>query len=195
MELSQRLNKLMLTYNLEAKDIAYCDLVLSGWLKHEAAFYAYGLALPEKSKINLYIKEYTKNHPGIEQYLSDAEKEKMEQSVKAERLKTIEAQKRAKAEMEAARASAANVNNETTDVLEKDDLLKLYSEIIRDPLADAKTKMDAAKGLSDLTQMKKEVAQVEDNRTHFFLPLSCHKCELYMNFQKLKQDERTDKQK
>lgn len=38
--------------------------------------------------------------------------------------------------------------------------------------------------IADITQAKKDEIKEEDNTIHFYLPLTCHYCELYMNSKK-----------
>lgn len=54
--------------------------------------------------------------------------------------------------------------------------LNTLANITKDP----KQKTEILMKLADLQQMKKDKTDEEDNTIHYYLPLSCQNCELYM---------------
>lgn len=68
----------------------------------------------------------------------------------------------------------ANVNRDKDDVVRE---LNLLADQAKDP----KLKSELLLRLADLQQMKKDpVDETEDNTVHYYLPLTCHKCSLYI---------------
>lgn len=49
------------------------------------------------------------------------------------------------------------------------------------PILRGKDRLDALMKIADLQQMKKEETKTEEDKVHFYLPLTCHHCELYIN--------------
>lgn len=173
MELSAKVKKMMDEYGIQPEDVAYCSLVASGWLKPEAAYYAYHLAYFDRQKLTSFIEARGKAFGGISRCLGALN----EQNAATER-----EMKELKAKIREMRRSGRRASESLPDRLTKEDLGTLYTNIIHDNLADSKTKMDAAKNYTALYQMNKIDEEVEDNRIHFFLPLTCNKCSLYKQF-------------
>lgn len=68
----------------------------------------------------------------------------------------------------------ANVNRDKDDVVRE---LNLLADQTKDP----KQKTEILMRLADLQQMKKDpVEDEEDTTVHYYLPLSCHQCSLYI---------------
>ena len=67
-----------------------------------------------------------------------------------------------------------NANREKEDIVRE---LNILADITKDP----KQKTEILMKLADLQQMKRDpVDDTEDNTVHYYLPLSCHKCSLYI---------------
>ena len=63
---------------------------------------------------------------------------------------------------------------------EKEDIVRELN-ILADITKDPKLKSELLLKLADLQQMKKDpVDETEDNTVHYYLPLTCHKCSLYI---------------
>ena len=63
---------------------------------------------------------------------------------------------------------------------EKEDIVRELN-ILADITKDPKQKTEILMKLADLQQMKKDpVEETEDNTVHYYLPLTCHKCSLYI---------------
>ena len=72
----------------------------------------------------------------------------------------------------------ANVNRDKDDVVRE---LNLLADQAKDP----KLKSELLLRLADLQQMKKDpVDETEDNTVHYYLPLTCYKCGLYLENKK-----------
>lgn len=67
-----------------------------------------------------------------------------------------------------------NVNREKSDIIRE---LNVLADCTKDP----KLKSELLLRLADLQQMRKDpIDQVEDNTVHYYLPLSCYQCSLYI---------------
>lgn len=63
---------------------------------------------------------------------------------------------------------------------EKEDIVRELN-ILADLTKDPKQKTEILMRLADLQQMKKDpIDEVEDNTVHYYLPLSCYQCSLYI---------------
>lgn len=170
MELSAKVKKMMDDYGIQPEDVAYCCLVASGWLKSEAAYYAYHLSYFDRQRIASFMDARSKTFSGIT---------KLTNALIGQSAATEKELKELKTRLREMKRSGKKASESLPDRLTKEDLGTLYTNIIHDNLADSKTKMDAAKNYTALYQMNKMDEEVEDNRIHFFLPLTCNKCGLY----------------
>lgn len=173
MELSAKVKKTMDDYGIQPEDVAFCSLVAAGWLKPEAAFYAYHLAYFDRQKLTSFIEARGRAFGGIGKCLNAM--------IEAGNAQLAEI-KELKSRLREMRKSGRKTASQLPDKLTKEDLGTLYTNIIHDVTADSKTKMDAAKNYTALYQMNKIEEEEEDNRIHFFLPLTCNKCGLYKSF-------------
>lgn len=77
---------------------------------------------------------------------------------------------------------------ENPELTDEEVLSKATKEETLKDLLIAKSKMrfgskewlDATKLIADLQQMKKEIVEDEDTTIHYYLPLNCRNCELYI---------------
>ena len=77
-----------------------------------------------------------------------------------------------------------NANREKEDIVRE---LNILADITKDP----KQKTEILMKLADLQQMKKDpVDETEDNTVHYYLPLTCYKCGLYLGNKKKEEKER-----
>ncbi|MCQ2231436.1 MAG: hypothetical protein MJZ30_06265 [Paludibacteraceae bacterium] len=169
MELTARLKKITEKYDLDPEDVIYCDLTRAGWGKFEAIFYAYHLSYFDVSKINIWMRDRQKLHPGIAKLLIDYEEEDKE-----ERKKIRELEEKVKSQKK--RASATKIDADS-DKMTKEELGRMYVQIMKNPNADDKSKMEASKAYTQLYQLQKEQDKDEDNRLNFYLPANCHYCD------------------
>lgn len=178
---------LLEAYGLEPSDLMYCDLVISGWGKIEAAFFAYGLAYEDQTRIRKFLHDHVIRVSGVERYIDERKRsltdnlgKRMARKAAREEREAREFEKRVKTEVDARLREL--MGDKPTDKLSKEDLGRLYTSIINDPAADSKTKMDAAKNYTALYQINKTEEKEEDNRINFYLPLTCNKCSIYKAF-------------
>lgn len=156
--------KVMSEHVIDEMDLAFCDLVAAGWNERLAAYYAYGLSTDNDSSIDTFIKNQKSYHPGILSYQKQLDEERNEE---ARRL-----QKRS-AEIE---AQAMPTQHEEYDLRTKQGMLEYLIELSSTSGLDLKTRADLAKQISDLQNYKKEEVKIEDNRIHFYLPITCKYC-------------------
>lgn len=178
---------LLEAYGLEPSDLMYCDLVISGWGKIEAAFFAYGLAYEDQTRIRKFLHDHVIRVSGVERYIDERKRsltdnlgKRMARQAAREEREAREFERRVKTEVDARLREL--MGDKPTDKLSKEDLGRLYTSIINDPTADSKTKMDAAKNYTALYQINKTEEKEEDNRINFYLPLTCNKCSIYKAF-------------
>lgn len=178
---------LLEAYGLEPSDLMYCDLVISGWGKIEAAFFAYGLAYEDQTRIRKFLHDHVIRVSGVERYIDERKRsltdnlgKRMARQAAREEREAREFERRVKTEVDARLREL--MGDKPTDKLSKEDLGRLYTSIINDPSADSKTKMDAAKNYTALYQINKTEEKEEDNRINFYLPLTCNKCSIYKAF-------------
>ena len=77
-----------------------------------------------------------------------------------------------------------NANREKEDIVRE---LNILADITKDP----KQKTEILMRLADLQQMKRDpVDDTEDNTVHYYLPLTCYKCGLYLENKKKVEKER-----
>lgn len=69
---------------------------------------------------------------------------------------------------------------------DKDEVLNALAATVKD--LKGKERADVLMKIADLQQMKKEETIKEDNTVHYYLPLSCKNCELYMKARRRKTD-------
>ena len=58
------------------------------------------------------------------------------------------------------------------------------------PYVSGKDRADLLMKIADLQRMKQEENIAEDNTVHFYLPVTCHMCDLYNKEKKRKEEER-----
>lgn len=175
MEYTAPTRKLLEQYDIEATDLMYCTLLRSGWGKHEAVFYAYHLQWFDLAKINVFIRERTKARPGIITLIND---NTAQDRAAAKELRDL----KDKLKQQKKRQSTSKPDDSIDpDKMSKEELGRMYCQIMRDNSSDDKTRMDAAKAYSSLFQLQKEQTEEEDNRINFYLPPNCHYCDRCKN--------------
>lgn len=190
---------LLEAYGLEPSDLMYCDLVISGWGKIEAAFFAYGLAYEDQTRIRKFLHDHVIRVSGVERYIDERKRsltdnlgKRMARQAAREEREAREFERRVKTEVDARLREL--MGDKPTDKLSKEDLGRLYTSIINDPSADSKTKMDAAKNYTALYQINKTEEKEEDNRINFYLPLTCNKCSIHKAYMASRQRVATEEE-
>ena len=154
-------NKLAREYGLSPNELAFIDLYFSGFDKRDAFIIAMNMGATwtddavERSANEIIRRDEAKH-----------------------RLKDLRNPSTAQTYVDEQDIS----DKEIMDALSKDNMLKdLY-------FARTKTKrgskewLDINKMIADITRMKQEEVKSEDNTIHFYLPLTCHRCELYEKY-------------
>lgn len=152
-------------YSLTIQERAMADLCVSGWKEQDAYVLIYGMNPAysdewHKSK----IKEIT-NDENYAKYIQRAQK---------------------KSDRKAAREEAKETIAAPTDVrmLDKDAVLRELLYTINSLPVDDPKRADVLMKYADLTQMKRDEVVKEDKTVHFYLPISCKNCELYLAHKK-----------
>lgn len=156
-------------YNISVLERAMADMIMMGWDATEA-FIATGQYKPtladewNKQQIDKII-----NDPNILTYMQSKQK-----AIRLGRFKKIP------------RSCDEKDDEQEEDVSGK---YRSKDEILDALAAEAKflkgkDKTDVLMKIADLQQMKKEETIEEDNTVHFYLPISCKSCSLYMKARK-----------
>ena len=81
----------------------------------------------------------------------------------------------------------ADVSDDSDNLLNeisKEAMLKDLAKARKKMTFGSKEWLDTNKMIADITRMKQEEVKTEDNTVHYFIPLTCHKCSLYINNKK-----------
>lgn len=165
-------------HGIEPSDIAFIDMVNSGWEQEHAAYFAYRLPTDNPASCKKFLAQRMRNIPGI----ADA--------MAVTRYKRTGVDD-TEYEDDMGRSGMAKVYN----LRSKTGMLEYLVDMAEVQGLDVKTRADIAKQITDLMQFKKEEIKEEDNRINFYLPLTCRYCGLYQkhesearNGKKAKQD-------
>lgn len=148
----------------------FCDLIVAGWSKEDAYGFS-GLWNPTYSTLmNLQDAErLLKENRAVIEYIDS-------------RIKDIEAEKR-KAKKAAVEAEKAKINLEeidmTTELSKEVQLKELLIAKGKHPVG-SKEWLDIKKMIADISRVKTENMESEDELVHFYVPIQCHSCSLYM---------------
>lgn len=160
MDYSRSIKSAIKKAKISIEEKMFADLMLSGWKDTDAYVAAFGYNINYSDEYEQTKMRNIINNPDFSKYMSAAGK-KMEKQIKP-----VE-------------------NPELTD---EEVLSKATKEETLKDLLIAKSKMrfgskewlDATKLIADLQQMKKEIVEDEDTTIHYYLPLNCRNCELYI---------------
>lgn len=147
----------------------FCELVLAGWEKEDAYAFS-GLWNPTYSTLmNIQdMNHLLKEDAGVVGYIDTKVKEMELLKKKA---------KRAAAEEEKAKTEIAEIDM-TTELSKEMQLKELL--IAKQKFAvGSKEWLDVKKMIAEITRVKTENMETEDELVHFYVPLQCHNCSLY----------------
>lgn len=148
----------------------FCDLVVAGWDKEDAYAFS-GLWNPTYSTVmNLQDMNHLLKESAINAYM-DSKSEKNEAMKKKAKKAAIEAERKEIAE-------APDID--MTAELSKDNQLKELLIAKNQHPVGSKEWLDIKKLIADLSRIKQDDIQEEDDVVHFYVPLQCHSCSLYM---------------
>lgn len=148
----------------------FCELVLAGWEKEDAYAFS-GLWNPTYSTLmNIQdMNHLLKEDVGVVNYIDMRVKEQEALKKKA---------KRAAAEEEKAKTEIAEIDM-TTELSKEVQLKELLIAKGKHPVG-SKEWLDIKKLIADLSKVKNEDMQEEEQVVHFYVPIQCHNCSLYM---------------
>lgn len=147
----------------------FCELVLAGWEKEDAYAFS-GLWNPTYSTLmNIQdMNHLLKEDAGVVNYIDMRVKEQEALKKKA---------KRAAAEEEKAKTELAEIDM-TTELSKEVQLKELLIAKGKHPVG-SKEWLDIKKLIAEISRVKTENMETEDELVHFYVPLQCHNCSLY----------------
>lgn len=148
----------------------FCELVLAGWEKEDA--YAFSGLWNSTYSVLMNIQDMNhllKEDPGVVSYIDMRVKEQELLKKKA---------KRAAAEEEKAKVEIAEIDM-TTELSKETQLKELLLAKQKFPVG-SKEWLDVKKMIADISRVKQDDIQDEEDIVHFYVPLQCHNCSLYM---------------
>lgn len=168
----QKIVKEAALYKLNPDELAIADLVSSGWASDVAfrLIYRVGASwLPEVVKREartIMAKE------GVKMRMKD----NRARITEADKAKAEEGKKPVNIDDEEDKAMLESVSKENMLL----DLVKARTKMT----VGSKDWLDVNKMIADLTRMKQDEVKTEDTTVHFYLPIKCHQCSLYIKNKK-----------
>lgn len=148
----------------------FCELVLAGWEKEDAYAFS-GLWNPTYSTLmNIQdMNHLLKEDAGVVSYIDMRVKEMELLKKKA---------KRAAAEEEKSKTEIAEID--MTTELSKEMQLKELLVAKQKFAVGSKEWLDVKKMIAEITRVKQDEMKDEEDVVHFYVPIQCHNCSLYM---------------
>jgi hypothetical protein len=148
----------------------FCDLVLAGWEKDDAYAFS-GLWNPTYSVLmNIQdMNHLLKEDQGVVSYIDMKVKEA--ELLKKRVKKAAEAEEKVKEEIKEI--------DMTTELSKEVQLKELLIAKGKHPVG-SKEWLDIKKLIADLSKVKQDEIKEEDDVVHFYVPIQCHNCNLYM---------------
>ena len=148
----------------------FCDLVLAGWEKEDAYAFS-GLWNPTYSTLmNIQdMNHLLKEDQGVISYIDMKVKE-------IEALK--KRAKRAAAEEEKIKEEIQEIDM-TTELSKEMQLKELLIAKGKHPVG-SKEWLDIKKMIADISRVKQDDIQEDEDVVHFYVPIQCHNCSLYL---------------
>lgn len=152
----------------------FCELVLAGWEKDDAYAFS-GLWNPTYSVLmNIQdMNHLLKEDPGVVSYIDMRVKE-MELMKKRAKRASIEEEK----DKEAVKAEISEIDM-ATELSKEMQLKELLLAKQKFPVG-SKEWLDVKKMIADISRVKQDDLQDEDELVHFYVPIQCHNCSLYL---------------
>jgi hypothetical protein len=149
---------------------AFCDLILAGWEKEDAYAFS-GLWNPTYSVLmNIQdMNHLLKEDQGVVSYIDMKVKEA--ELLKKRVKKAAEAEEKVKEEIKEI--------DMTTELSKEVQLKELLIAKGKHPVG-SKEWLDIKKLIADLSKVKQDEIKEEDDVVHFYVPIQCHNCNLYM---------------
>lgn len=145
----------------------FCDLIIAGWEKEDA--YAFSGLWNNTYSTIMNIQEMNRvmQEDNISEYIKDKTKQIEDKKKKA---------KKEAAEAEIKMMSDIDMNAELSKEAQLKELLTAKS---LHPVG-SKEWLDIKKMIADISRVKQDDIQDEEDVVHFYVPLQCHNCSLYM---------------
>lgn len=163
MEFSKKIIGECRAYGIKVNERAMGDLVAMGWTPLDAYLAAFGNNPVYNDSWHRSMMKEVLNKEGFKKYVGE-----QTMALGQKKKKTA-----AKAEKEAARLEAMSKEEVAGE------LLRTFRSL---PVDDPK-RSDVLMKYADLTQMKKTDDQLVYCTIHFYLPLSCKQCQLWMEYE------------
>lgn len=151
----------------------FCDLVLAGWNKEDA--YAFSGLWNSTYSTLMNIQDMNRlliDDKGVMSYIDSKVKEYENLKKRAKRAESVESEEK--------QAIAKITEEDMTTELSKENQLKELVAAKQKYSIGSKEWLDVKKMIADLTRIKQEDLQDEDDLVHFYVPIQCHSCSLYM---------------
>lgn len=152
----------------------FCDLVLAGWEKEDAYAFS-GLWNPTYTTLmNIQdMNHLLQEDKGVVSYI-DSKVKGMELLKKKARRASVEEEK-AKEEI---KAEFTEIDM-TTELSKEMQLKELLVAKQKFPVG-SKEWLDVKKMIAEITRVKQDEMKEEEDVVHFYVPIQCHNCSLYM---------------
>lgn len=149
---------------------AFCDLLLAGWDKEDAYAFS-GLWNPTYSTLmNIQdMNHLLKEDAGVIEYIESKVKE--QEALKKKAKKAVE---------QAEKETFEITEDDMANALSKETQLKELLIAKEKYAVGSKEWLDVKKMLADLTKIKNEDMKDDDEFVHFYVPIQCHNCSLYL---------------
>lgn len=158
---------------------AFCDLIVAGWSREDAYIFS-GLWNTTYSTIMNHqdMEKLITQNQNVSLYIDERVKEKEAAKRKAKKAEEEEI----KAKIEVSEADIANELSKEMQLRELISAKRMHPE-------GSKEWLDIKKMIADITRVKQDEIKEEDDLVHFYVPIQCHSCSLYMN-QKAKKEKK-----
>lgn len=167
---SAKLRRIVRGLKLQPADIAFADLIASGWKIGDAWFVVYkkGATWPAAQLEREQEAKY--KTPAIQERIEDTRNFLTKKQLDKEKKKDAEQEEKSDKEILELAMSKKEMIKE----------LYLIRQALKPGSADY---LNVNKQIIDVALMKKEEVKTEDNTIHFYLPKKCHTCK-YKNKEK-----------
>ena len=162
---SKKTRTLAGAYSLTPEELAFADLIAAGWDVTDAYFVAF--RKNETWTANAIAKEarMIMAKIGVKKRIKELRRGDLNEEAKS-------ANNIVKA--------APEGDEDVMKALSKENMLRDLYLARKKMTVGSKDWLDTNKMIADITRMKQEEVKTEDNTVHFFLPLTCEHCSLYL---------------
>lgn len=168
MEYSKKILQLQQIYQLTPEEVAFCMLVSCGMTKGEAYAFAFRPRTAKLATCQRLASNILAEKPGTKklidsytQIIPPSQTNKQTKKQKEEEKKTLQYRS-------------------------KDAVLEGLEEVL--PSLRGKERADILIKIADLQQMKKEENKEDEENVHYYLPLQCYRCRLYLQNKEKEKD-------